>query len=147
MSNAEDLAAMQVPANMANLANRLANAVVEYQTNHYVPGNGPIQARGVSLRNENPPNGSTAAAWAGGVTGGTGGIRQVRFAVWTTANNQDDLVWYDGYYVGDNNWIAQVDIAKHKNRTGDYTMHTYAYDNAGNGVYIGGAHIVLGNGR
>jgi len=104
----------------------------------------PMKAGGVSLRNENPPNGNTAVAFAGPVTGGTGGIKNVRFAAWTAANNQNDLKWYDGWNDGAGNWVAQVDIANHKYRSGEYYVHAYAEDNAGNLEFVGAASVSLG---
>jgi hypothetical protein len=58
----------------------------------------------------------------------------VRFAVWSEANGQDDLVWYTGAKSGAN-WIANADIAKHKT-AGRYQVHVYAT--------VGGKQIMQG---
>ncbi|UQZ84030.1 GBS Bsp-like repeat protein [Paenibacillus konkukensis] len=60
------------------------------------------------------------------------GIQNVRFAVWTEVNGQDDLVWYDGANAGGGTWYKDVPISEHGNAEGHYITHVYAYDNAGN---------------
>jgi hypothetical protein len=56
----------------------------------------------------------------------------VRFAVWTAANGQDDIIWYDGTNAGGGTWYKDVPIANHGNAEGQYICHVYAYDTAGN---------------
>lgn len=49
---------------------------------------------------------------------------KVRFAVWSSANGQDDLVWYDGRLTG-STWSAGVKLLNHKT-LGGYFIHVYA---------------------
>ena len=49
---------------------------------------------------------------------------KVRFAVWSNANGQDDLVWYDGGLTG-STWSAGVKLLNHKT-LGGYFIHVYA---------------------
>ena len=49
---------------------------------------------------------------------------KVRFAVWSSAGGQDDLVWYDGRLNG-NTWSAGVKLLNHKT-LGGYFIHVYA---------------------
>lgn len=52
------------------------------------------------------------------------GWEQVRFAVWSDENGQDDIVWYDGKPDDACRWTAAVDLERHK--PGDtYIIHVY----------------------
>ncbi|MFC3928465.1 GBS Bsp-like repeat-containing protein [Streptococcus caprae] len=46
---------------------------------------------------------------------------KILFAVWTQANNQDDIVWYESSAAG----AAYVEFSKHR-EYGTYIVHTYA---------------------
>ncbi|MDR2157550.1 MAG: GBS Bsp-like repeat-containing protein, partial [Clostridiales Family XIII bacterium] len=59
---------------------------------------------------------------------------EVRFAVWSDAGGQDDLIWYAGTKSG-NRWIASADVAKHRT-AGKYQVHAYAIV-GGSGVFAG----------
>ena len=59
------------------------------------------------------------------------GISSVKIPVWSNANDQDDIVWYDATY-SNGNWYADFHASNHKNAAGKYTAHVYAYDSAGN---------------
>ena len=69
---------------------------------------------------------------ANDVTDNASGIKNVRFAVWSDENGQDDLIWYDGSNLGNNQWSVNIDIRNHQNVIGLYNVHVYATDNAGN---------------
>ena len=49
----------------------------------------------------------------------------IRFAVWSSAGGQDDLVWYTAKNGGSGSWTYDVDLARH-NTTGTYFIHVYA---------------------
>ena len=60
------------------------------------------------------------------------GVTRVAFPTWTTQNNQDDLVWFDGTISG-NTATVWIDVRNHNNeRDCTYITHIYAYDAAGN---------------
>ncbi|WKY43538.1 GBS Bsp-like repeat-containing protein [Eubacteriaceae bacterium ES2] len=59
------------------------------------------------------------------------GIKKVRVPVWTAAGGQDDVIWYDATVEGDQ-VSCQVLYSEHNDEQGDYVIHVYAYDNAGN---------------
>ena len=48
----------------------------------------------------------------------------IRFAVWSSAGGQDDLVWYKGENIG-GAWVAAADLTRH-NTTGTYFIHVYS---------------------
>ena len=61
------------------------------------------------------------------------GIREVRYAVWTEDNGQDDLKWYDGHCTDGNDYYwARINFSDHKGEKGKYIIHMYAYDSEGN---------------
>lgn len=63
----------------------------------------------------------------------TSGIREVRYAVWTENNGQDDIKWYDGHCTDGNDYYwARINFSDHKGEKGKYIIHMYAYDTAGN---------------
>ena len=49
----------------------------------------------------------------------------IRFAVWSSAGGQDDLVWYTAKNGGSGSWTYDVDLARH-NTTGTYFIHVYS---------------------
>lgn len=66
----------------------------------------------------------SAAAWHVPGTLGSA-LKEVKFAVWSAENGQDDLHWYKGNLSGDK-YIASIPMANHKS-TGTYYIHTYAF--------------------
>ncbi len=66
------------------------------------------------------------------------GIKEVKYAIWTENNGQDDLIWYPGYCTDNNNvYWARVNFNDHKGEKGTYTIHLYAYDNNDNLTNVG----------
>ena len=53
-----------------------------------------------------------------------GGVKRVRYAVWSEENGQDDLKWYRAVRDSEGNWIYDVNIADHKT-AGAYQVHMY----------------------
>lgn len=54
-------------------------------------------------------------------------VQQVRVAVWSSANGQDDLIWTDATRDGDN-WYVDVDTYDHNYEEGTYNVHVYVQD-------------------
>ena len=55
------------------------------------------------------------------------GVTETRFAVWSSANGQDDLIWYtptmsNGY------GTVHISTSKHNSETGGFNVHIYAWD-------------------
>ncbi|MDO4490415.1 MAG: GBS Bsp-like repeat-containing protein [Lachnospiraceae bacterium] len=59
-----------------------------------------------------------------------GTVSEVRYAVWTAVNGQDDIRWYRVTDGSGSSWSREIDPASHK---GDGTLyvHAYAYTKAG----------------
>lgn len=58
-------------------------------------------------------------------------IRQVRVAVWSDVNGQDDLVWYEMKSNKNAEWEVSVPLSKHQYELGAYYLHAYASDGRG----------------
>lgn len=58
-----------------------------------------------------------------------GGIKSIKYAVWSEKNGQDDLVWYDSEKKG-SSYTAEVKLKNHKS-LGTYNVHVYAENKAG----------------
>lgn len=88
------------------------------------------------------PKSSTFIVSANGVKDDSG-VSDVRFAVWTEKNGQDDLRWYSGANDGSGNWSVSVNAADHNNEAGVYVVHAYATDAKGNSGMIGYATLIV----
>ncbi len=64
------------------------------------------------------------------------GISRVAFPTWTDKNGQDDLLWKDGQK-SNSEYVFRVNTSDHKNETGTYITHIYAYDASGNETSYG----------
>ncbi|MFI3173369.1 MAG: GBS Bsp-like repeat-containing protein [Eubacteriales bacterium] len=69
------------------------------------------------------------------------GISSIKFPTWTSANGQDDIVWYTGTV---SNGIAtvEVDFKNHNYETGNYVTHIYVYDGAGKYAVTGASATI-----
>lgn len=65
-----------------------------------------------------------------------GNVQNVRFAVWSAENGQDDLIWYTGKQNGSGTWTATAEIAKHKS-SGTFLVHVYAMLADGTDKFLG----------
>lgn len=70
-------------------------------------------------------------------------IRNVRIAVWSDLNGQDDLKWYDAKKNGET-WYLDAEVKNHKYRTGCYYAHAYAEDSRGISHYVEGTTFTAG---
>ena len=53
-----------------------------------------------------------------------GQVSDVKFAVWSDVNGQDDLVWYQGTRKNADTWNVGIEISRHKT-AGIYNVHVY----------------------
>uniref|UniRef100_UPI000FF111F9 GBS Bsp-like repeat-containing protein n=2 Tax=Coprobacillaceae TaxID=2810280 RepID=UPI000FF111F9 len=59
-------------------------------------------------------------------------VTKVSFPTWTYTNGQDDLVWHQASYIGNNQYSFRILRSYHNYEFGTYITHIYAYDNVGN---------------
>lgn len=65
-----------------------------------------------------------------------GNVQNVRFAVWSETNGQDDLIWYMGKQNSSGTWTATAEIARHKS-AGTFLVHVYAMLADGTDKFLG----------
>lgn len=68
------------------------------------------------------------------------GIKGMSAGVWTEANGQDDLHWYDAVKKTDG-WYITVDTANHGFETGRYNVHVYAADKRNINTIVAGMEV------
>lgn len=56
---------------------------------------------------------------------GVSGVESLKFAVWSSANGQDDLIWYSAQNNGNGAWSAVVPVSWHQYVSGSYNVHAY----------------------
>ena len=66
------------------------------------------------------------------------GVRTVQVPVWSEADGQDDIRWYEATRQTDGNYKVTVQVANHKNVTGLYNVHLYYVQNDGSQIGVGG---------
>ena len=66
------------------------------------------------------------------------GVRTVQVPVWSEADGQDDIRWYEATRQTDGNYKVTVQVANHKNVTGLYNVHLYYVQNDGSQISVGG---------
>lgn len=71
-----------------------------------------------------------------------GGVKNVKFAVWSEINGQDDLAWYSGDQTSQGDWSYNVNIANHKS-AGTYSIHVYATNTVGSLQFLGSTKFTV----
>ncbi|MBS4823694.1 MAG: GBS Bsp-like repeat-containing protein, partial [Streptococcus salivarius] len=66
------------------------------------------------------------------------GVRTVQVPIWSEADGQDDIRWYEATHQTDGNYKVTVQVANHKNVTGLYNVHLYYIQNDGSQIGVGG---------
>lgn len=81
-------------------------------------------------------NGTNETTYPISISGVTvpGGLSNLYFAVWSNANGQDDIVWYNGTASG-STYRTTIDIRNHKT-TGAYSIHIYGVTKSGEYVQL-----------
>ena len=64
------------------------------------------------------------------------GVKNVKVAVWSKKNGQDDLMWYTAQKLSNGIYRVNTNIVYHSFETGLYYFDTYVYDTAGNGTCV-----------
>ena len=69
-------------------------------------------------------------------------ISQVKVAVWSENNGQDDLIWYKAQLQTNGDWMMKANISEHQNDTGIYYLHVYITE-GGKEKFISGKTVVI----
>lgn len=70
------------------------------------------------------------------------GIGRVRFPTWTSAGEQDDLLWSEGSVKG-NVATFEVKRSEHKGEQGRYCTHVYVTDSYGHEYWVAGMNDII----
>lgn len=84
-----------------------------------------VKLPAVEIFAENTPDAADIYQLSASNLGYYGNIQNVKFAVWSEVNWQDDLVWYESQRDGTGVWKVSIDAAKHKSQ-GAFLVHAYA---------------------
>ncbi len=66
-----------------------------------------------------------------------GGIEEIRFAVWSNVNGQDDVDWYHVKKADNGAYRTNISLKRHKG-FGDYSVHVYAKTKSGELAFVNG---------
>ena len=86
---------------------------------------------------EEPMNVKVSADTAGGFVISAAGlesgfdVKKAEFAVWSEADGQDDLIWYNAERMADGTYRVSSSASKHKGSEGKYYCHVYVTTKAG----------------
>ena len=71
------------------------------------------------------------------------GLKSVSLPTWSTANDQDDVQWYTAERRADGTYFKHVSYRNHKNSLGEYNVHLYFVNEAGQLQGAGSAKTVV----
>ena len=77
------------------------------------------------------------------IVNGQSDDQNLKIAVWSTKDGQDDLKWYSLDEVAIGNYEKIIDIRNHGYTQGEYNIHLYCEDKKGDSFYIGSANASL----
>ncbi len=71
------------------------------------------------------------------------GIKELRIAVWTEKDSQDDLIWYTASKEADGSFTVKSSISAHNGEEGRYICHAYVTDSRGNEGFVGAVQMEI----
>lgn len=142
VTNANDARLLSSDSYQNDLSSRIVGAINDFFGGSPIKDETPPKAESVTTDEQETTN-AVFTVYANGVTDEGTGVKEVLFPVWTDENGQDDIVWYPGEKVSDNQWKVSVDMSKHGNRLGKYIVHCYGYDYSGNSALLGTTTVNL----
>ncbi len=95
----------------------------------------------LTIKNNNPATG-TFDVLVSGVSSPVG-VREVLLPTWSSAEGQDDLIWYRGVRQADGVYKLTVKASDHKYSTGEYHVHLYYVGDNGRMVGVGGTKTTV----
>ena len=69
---------------------------------------------------------------------------ELQLPVWTTNNDQDDLIWYSTTRQTDGSYAALVDLKDHNNESGPYAIHLYGKDASNKQTFLSNMEYTCG---
>ena len=141
ISNPSESLLLASDAFQEKMSGRIVNSVSEYFGGATKDEKAPT-ADSITTP-ESPTTNAVFTVTANGVKDDLSGVSDVRVAIWSFENGQDDLRWYPAQNDGQGNWTAKIDIKDHNDEVGYYAAHFYATDNIGNEGFLGYTDVFL----
>ena len=95
----------------------------------------------ITIQNNNPQTGEFDIVVSDIVA--PDGLKSVSLPTWSTANDQDDVQWYTAERRADGTYFKHVSYRNHKNSLGEYNVHLYFVNDAGQLQGAGSAKTVV----
>ncbi|QLB50835.1 GBS Bsp-like repeat-containing protein [Streptococcus sanguinis] len=95
----------------------------------------------ITIQNNNPQTGEFDIVVSDIVA--PDGLKSVSLPTWSTANDQDDVQWYTAERRADGTYFKHVSYRNHKNSLGEYNVHLYFVNDAGQLEGAGSAKTVV----
>ena len=95
----------------------------------------------ITIQNNNPQTGEFDIVVSDIVA--PDGLKAVYLPTWSTANDQDDVQWYTAERRADGTFFKHVSYRNHKNSLGEYNVHLYFVNDAGQLQGAGSAKTVV----
>ena len=95
----------------------------------------------ITIQNNNPQTGEFDIVVSDIVA--PDGLKSVYLPTWSAANNQDDVQWYTAERRADGTYFKHVSYRNHKNSLGEYNVHLYFVNDAGQLQGAGSAKTVV----
>ncbi|WP_062201949.1 GBS Bsp-like repeat-containing protein [Streptococcus sp. DD04] len=95
----------------------------------------------LTIKNNNPATGTFDVLVSG--VSSPEGVREVLLPTWSSAEGQDDLIWYRGVRQADGVYKLTVKASDHKYSTGEYHVHLYYVGDNGRMVGVGGTKTTV----
>ena len=95
----------------------------------------------LTIKNNNPATGTFDVLVSG--VSSPEGVREVLLPTWSSAEGQDDLIWYRGVSQADSVYKLTVKASDHKYSTGEYHVHLYYVGDNGRMVGVGGTKTTV----
>ena len=95
----------------------------------------------ITIQNKNPQTGEFDIVVSDIVA--PDGLKAVYLPTWSAANDQDDVQWYTAERRADGTYFKHVSYRNHKNSLGEYNVHLYFVNDAGQLQGAGSAKTVV----
>ena len=95
----------------------------------------------ITIQNNNPQTGEFDIVVSDVVA--PDGLKSVYLPTWSAANDQDDVQWYTAERRADGTYFKHVSYRNHKNSLGEYNVHLYFLNEAGQLQGAGSAKTVV----
>ena len=95
----------------------------------------------ITIQNNNPQTGEFDIVVSDIVA--PDGLKAVYLPTWSVANDQDDVQWYTAERRADGTYFNHVNYRNHKNSLGEYNVHLYFMNDAGQLQGAGSAKTVV----